>query len=137
MAVLIALLKILQWKFWVNDLTMEVYAGVLALFFLILGIWVTRKVSSPEIKEVVIEKEIKVETKTEVDAFKVQELGLTAREFEILQLISEGKTNKDIAEALFVTLSTIKTHVSNLYVKLDVKNRTQALAKAKEMSLLK
>lgn len=71
-----------------------------------------------------------------VDHKKIEELGLSQREMEVLQLISEGHSNVEIGERLFVSESTVKTHVSNLFVKLDVKRRTQAVTRAKELQIL-
>ena len=61
---------------------------------------------------------------------------LTDRELEVLSLIAEGMQNRQMAAALFVTLSTVKTHINNIYRKLDVSNRVQALARARELELL-
>lgn len=72
----------------------------------------------------------------EVDHDKIESLGLSKREYEILVKISEGLSNREIAEKLFVSESTIKSHASNLFVKLNVKRRTQAIQKAKEWNIL-
>ncbi len=61
---------------------------------------------------------------------------LRERELEVLALIAAGNSNKEIARKLFVSMSTVKTHVNNLYRKLDARSRTQALARAREMGLL-
>ncbi|MBO6761492.1 MAG: response regulator transcription factor, partial [Roseivirga sp.] len=62
--------------------------------------------------------------------------GLTEREMEVLHHIAEGCSNIEIGEKLFVSENTIKTHVSNLFVKLDVKRRTQAVTRAKELRII-
>jgi ATP/maltotriose-dependent transcriptional regulator MalT len=64
------------------------------------------------------------------------ELELSKRELEVLTLMAEGFSNQEIAERLFVSLSTVKTHNQNLFVKLDVKRRTQAIEKGKRLSLI-
>jgi len=80
--------------------------------------------------------EVKAKPEIEIDLKKIEELALSDREMEVLQLISEGMSNKEIGEKLFLSESTIKTHVSNLFVKLDVKRRTQAVSKAKEVKII-
>jgi DNA-binding NarL/FixJ family response regulator len=59
--------------------------------------------------------------------------GLTNKELDILELIIEGKTNKEIAAQNFVEMSTIKTHINNLYAKLEVNNRREVINKYKNM----
>lgn len=76
------------------------------------------------------------EAAEKVDQGKIEKLGITSRELEVLQLIQEGLSNKEIAERLFVSEATVKSHVSNLLVKLDAKRRTQAMANALEWSVL-
>jgi ATP/maltotriose-dependent transcriptional regulator MalT len=61
---------------------------------------------------------------------------LSERELEVLQLIAAGKTNRRIATELFVSVGTVKTHINNVYRKLDAHSRTQALARARELNLL-
>jgi LuxR family maltose regulon positive regulatory protein len=61
---------------------------------------------------------------------------LSARELEVLQLIAAGLSNREIAEELIVAVSTVKTHIRNIYGKLDVSSRTQALVKARELKLI-
>lgn len=80
--------------------------------------------------------EVAVEPVVEIDTQKIQELELSKREMEVLALISQGMSNQEIANSLFVSESTIKTHVSNIFVKLDVKRRTQAVIKAKELKII-
>lgn len=71
-----------------------------------------------------------------VDSNKIAQLGLSKREYEVLQEISIGLSNREIADKLFVSESTIKTHVSNILVKLDAKRRTQAIQRAKEFQII-
>lgn len=82
------------------------------------------------------DKIIEVAPKTAIDEDKIEALGLSEREMEVLQLIADGLSNKQIGEKLFVSESTIKTHVSNLFVKLDVKRRTQAVTQAKTWRII-
>ncbi len=61
---------------------------------------------------------------------------LTERELEILVLMADGLTNQDIADRLFISINTVKTHAKNIYSKLDVRNRAQAIVRAAEAGLL-
>lgn len=80
--------------------------------------------------------EVPVAPSLEIDAQKIAELELSKREMEVLQLISQGMSNQEIADTLFLSESTIKTHVSNIFVKLDVKRRTQAVIEAKALNII-
>jgi len=61
---------------------------------------------------------------------------LSARELEVLRLIVAGMSNREIAEELFIAESTVKTHINNIYGKLEVQSRTRAIARANELNLL-
>ena len=71
-----------------------------------------------------------------INEMELKKLNLTTREYEVLQLVVKGHSNSDIAEILFLSLSTVKTHVSNLYVKMHVKRRGQAIEKAKRLRIV-
>lgn len=101
-------------------------AGIALLFFFI-GLYLNKKNSS--IDSSLSDKDV-------IDRKKIEELGLSNREYEILVEIAKGLSNKEIGDALFVSESTVKTHVSNLFTKLDVQRRTQAIKKAKEMQII-
>jgi len=113
-------------------------AGI-GLFFLIIGIYISRKLFRKEItKEVILEKEVIVEViaPTTIDEKRLEKLGLSKREYEILQLINDGLSNQQIADKLYVSENTIKKHVSSLFLKMDVERRTEAVRKAKEMRII-
>ena len=136
--ILVFVLKWLQWKFLIVDNSIDIYIGLLAVFFTVLGIWVASQNTKTKVQTVVIEKEVFV---TAPEAFvineaEVKKLNLTTREYEVLQLIARGNSNTEIAENLFLSVSTIKTHVSNLFIKMDVKSRTQAIEKAKRLKII-
>ncbi|MBL7864664.1 MAG: response regulator transcription factor, partial [Cyclobacteriaceae bacterium] len=61
---------------------------------------------------------------------------ISKREHEVLELIARGHSNQEIADKLFVSVNTIKTHLSNLFLKLEVSRRTQAIQKAKDLRLI-
>lgn len=138
LAALVLLLKWLQWRFLIADNSIDVYIGLIALFFTGLGVWIATQISKPSVTTVVVEKEIFVPQvdSNSVNEYLVEKLALTKREHEVLQLLSDGLSNGEIANRLFLSLSTIKTHVSRLYVKLDVKNRGQAINKAKKLNIV-
>ena len=128
MAALIGLLKFIEYRYLVRDLSAEVYIGVVAVFFTALGIWVGLKLTrKPETG-----KTVPTESTTAI----LNKYKLSKRELEVLTLIAQGHSNKEIAEALFLSTNTIKTHSSNIFSKLDVKRRTQAVQKAIEVGIL-
>lgn len=88
----------------------------------------------PKVKEVVVERKFP-ETHA-INEAELATLNLSSREYEVLQLLAKGYSNSDIADALFLSISTVKTHVSNLYSKMDVKSRTQATEKAKRLKII-
>lgn len=93
---------------------------------MVLGAWVMHNFQQRKLEKENAKKEI----------VPVPELGLSQREMEVLELMSQGFTNQQIADKLLLSIHTIKTHGSNLFVKLDVRNRTQALIRAKELEIL-
>jgi NarL family two-component system response regulator LiaR len=128
LAALVGVLKVIEYSFFVRDLSLEVYLGLVALFFTGLGIWaglrLTRRKVIPAPQEF---------TLNEVD---LQRLGISKREYEVLELIALGLSNQEIAERLFVSVNTIKTHSSHLFMKLEARRRTEAIRRAKELRLL-
>ncbi|MFT3824304.1 MAG: response regulator transcription factor [Chitinophagaceae bacterium] len=138
MAALLLLLKWLELRFVIIDHAFEIYIGAIALVFTGLGIWLALKLSKP--KTVVVEKEVYIrqdpDTTFTPNDQEIEKLGISTRELEVLQLMAEGLSNQEIAEKLFVSLNTIKTHSSNLFVKLDVKRRTQAVDTAKKLRII-
>lgn len=139
LAVIMLLLKWLEWRFLIIDHSFEVYIGAIALIFTVLGIWLARKLTKPKTETIIIEKEVyvvKPAGQFSPDEKILQKFGISKRECEVLELMSEGLSNQEIADKLFVSLNTVKTHSSNLFLKLDVKRRTQAIEKGKRVGLL-
>lgn len=130
--VLIALLKIIEYKHFVHEYPSEIYGGLVALIFTALGIYFGLRWTRA--KEVVVIRE--VPARFVLDAAKLKEVGLTAREHEILGLIAEGLSNREIGERLFVSENTVKTHSSRLFEKMQVNRRVQAVQKGKELGLI-
>lgn len=138
LAFLLFLLKWLELRFIIFHHSFEIYIGFIAVIFTALGIWLALKLSKPKIETVVVEKEVYV-NRTEnfsLNTSLVSQLELSKRELEILGLLAQGHSNQEIAEKLFVSISTVKTHNQNLFEKLDVKRRTQAVEKAKRLQLI-
>jgi two-component system, NarL family, response regulator LiaR len=132
---LIIVLKLIEYRFLVMERSLEIYGGLIALLFASVGIWLGLKLTKT--KETVVVREVPVPVREFVlDQARLQQLGITAREFEILELIAVGMSNREIAERLFVSENTVKTHSSRLFDKLSAKRRTQAVQIAKELRLI-
>lgn len=137
LAFLLFFLKWIELRFIIINHAFEIYIGLIALLFTGLGIWLALKLTKPKIETQIIEKEISARgTDFIINEEAMNELGISKRELEVLQLMAEGLSNQEIAERLFVSLNTIKTHTSNLFEKLEVKRRTQAVEKAKRLNLI-
>lgn len=138
LAVLLFLLTWLKIKFIMIEHSFEIYAGAIALVFMVLGIFIAVKLTTPKVQTITIGKEvfIKDETHFIFNSAEMEKLGLSKRELEVLQLMAEGLSNQEIADRIFVSLNTIKTHSSKVFEKLDVKRRTQAVEKAKRLKLI-
>jgi DNA-binding CsgD family transcriptional regulator len=128
MAVLTLILQLVQYRFLIGSLDRDVYTTVIATLFTAVGIWVGYNLIKP--------KKPKEIPPGEIDQEMLESLKLNDREYEVLNLIAQGHTNKQIADQLFLALPTIKTHTSNLYSKLDVNNRTQAVHKARVIRII-
>lgn len=137
MAILAFVLKWLQWKLLIQDNAIDIYIGLIAVFFTTLGVWIATQLLKPKIQTVIVEKEVHppVPIEDSINERELEKLKLSAREYEVLQLLTQGYSNAEIAESLFLSLSTIKTHVSNLFIKMEVKSRTQAIEKAKRLKI--
>lgn len=138
LALLLFLLRWLELRFIIFDHAFELYIGFIALIFTGLGIWLALKLSRPKVKTIVVEKEVFVNKREDfvLDEKRVAQLDLSKRELEILNLLAEGYSNQEIAEKLFVSLSTVKTHNQNLFDKLEVKRRIQAVEKGRRLSII-
>ncbi len=135
LALLMIALKSIEYRYMLRDLSTEFYVTLVALLFTSVGIWVGLKLRGENAS--LIEKVPTDEIESEkLKAEQLAETGISQREYEVLQLMAGGHTNQEIADQLFISLNTVKTHSSNLFAKLDVKRRTQAVQKAKELALL-
>jgi len=134
--VLVALLKMVEYRFLVLEHSLEIYGGIVAALFAGLGIWLGLKLTRTRETVVVREVEVPVAGPFVRNTARVEELGITPRELEILEAIAAGLSNREIAERLFVSENTVKTHAARLFDKLSARRRTQAVQRAKEAGLI-
>jgi DNA-binding CsgD family transcriptional regulator len=131
---LIVLLKLVEYRFLVVQHSIEIYGGLVALLFAGLGIWLGLKLTGK--RETIIVREVPAAQSFTLNEIRLRELGITRRELEILELIARGLSNREIAERLFVSENTVKTHSSRLFDKLSARRRTQAVQLGKEFGLI-
>ncbi|HEX8268310.1 MAG TPA: LuxR C-terminal-related transcriptional regulator [Flavobacterium sp.] len=137
MAFLLIVLKYLELKLVFIDHAFEVYVGSIAIIFTALGIWLAQKLTSPKTEKVFIDRHIHIASDEFVfDQAACSRLNISKRELEVLRLVARGCSNGEIAAELFVSMNTVKTHITNLFSKLDVRRRTQAVEKAKQLRLI-
>lgn len=122
---LLVLLQLGKYSLVMNASAAEWIMAVVALLFFGIGVVINRRTQKKETLNL-----------GAADPDQLQNLGISNREYEVLLLVAKGCSNKEIADQLFVTESTIKTHVSNILVKLDAKRRTEALVRARELKLI-
>jgi len=134
---LIAALKWMEYRFLVIEHSFEIYGGLIAVTFAVLGIWLGLKLTRPpRHSPLVAQPPSKPLTPFVPDGKKREHLGITPREMDILELIAQGLSNREIAEKLFVSENTVKTHSSRVLGKLGARRRTQAVQLGKELGLL-
>jgi NarL family two-component system response regulator LiaR len=142
--VLIAILKLVEYRFLVIEHSLEIYGGIIAALFAAVGIWLGLKLTKT--RETVVVREVPVEVQVPVEVHvtgpfirndaRLEQLGITPRELNILEAIAAGLSNREIAEQLFVSENTVKTHAARLFEKLSAQRRTQAVQRAKEAGLI-
>jgi NarL family two-component system response regulator LiaR len=128
LAALTGILKFIEYRYFVRDLSLEFYLGLVAILFAGLGVWAGLRLTRRKV--VIANPDFKLNEP------ELQRLGISKREYEVLELMAQGLSNQEIADKLFVSLNTVKTHSSNLFMKLDARRRTQAVRRAKEFGLL-
>jgi NarL family two-component system response regulator LiaR len=133
---LITLLKWTEYRFLVIEHSIEIYGGLIAATFAVLGIWLGLKLTGTRERIVVKEVPVPAGEPFVPDERKREGLGITPREMEILGLIATGLSNREIADRLFVSENTVKTHSSRLFDKLGAKRRTQAVQLGKTARLI-
>ncbi len=126
LGILLVGFQLMKFSYFTGDITVEIYLGLIAVTFLVIGLVVGRR--------------NRQRSEPLPEATPTSRMGiygeLSERELEVLQRVAEGETNREIAEGLFLSPDTIKSHVSNIYRKLDVNRRAQAVARAKELEII-
>ena len=135
---LIAGLQLVEYHFFIRTYSAPVYGGIVAAVFAAVGVALGLKLTKTRIEEKVVVKEVRIPVAGpfEQNLANLERLGITPRELEILGLIADGLSNREIAERLFVSENTVKTHSSRLFDKLNARRRTQAVQVAKEHGLI-
>lgn len=137
---LIAAMQAFHYRFLVVEHSIEIYAALIAAAFAAVGIWLGLTITGRPVivKEVPVEVPVSVAARVPfvADSARIAALGITKRELEVLQLIAEGLSTKEMAERLFVSENTVKTHTSRVLDKLGASRRTQAVQLAKSQGIL-
>lgn len=137
LAAMLLLMKWMEYQFLILDHALDLYIGGIAILFTALGVWLAIKLSKPEKETIIIEREVpapKVPFTPSDEA--VEQKGLSARELEVLQHMASGMSNAQIADKLFVSVSTVKTHSSRIFEKLEVSRRTEAVNVARKFGII-
>lgn len=133
LALLLILMKWIEYSYFIRDISLEVYMGIVGLTCLVLGIMLGRKVSR-ERQDAIAQPPMITDEPLTYPANN--RYNLSPREYEVLVLIAQGHSYQEIADQLHVSLSTIKSHTSNMFSKMDVQRRTQAVMMAQQKGLL-
>jgi NarL family two-component system response regulator LiaR len=136
LGLLIIGLKFAEYRFLIHSHSFEIYAALIALLFTAVGIWAGSKFVKK--KQVTVIKEVIVQAPSEfaVNENNLKHFNISKREHEVLTLMAQGLSNQEVADKLFVSLNTVKTHSSKLFEKLNVQRRTQAVQEAKKLGLV-
>lgn len=124
LAALALLVEWLDWRHATRELSTSLYVIAVALLFAGLGIWLGNRLAP------------RPRGPFERNEKAIASLGISPRECEVLDLLAEGCSNKLIARRMAISPNTVKTHVARLFEKLEAVNRTQAIAKARQLELV-
>jgi ATP/maltotriose-dependent transcriptional regulator MalT len=130
------LLKTTEYWFWVKLNAFDLYGILIALIFLGVGLWLGIRFNQKNKEKHTLKQENTEGVVIPIDEKMLEKLGISKREYEVLALLGTGMSNQEIADTLFISQNTVKTHTSRLFEKLDVKNRTHAILKSKELGII-
>lgn len=133
LATVLMIFKLIEYTYFSHRISLDTYLGIVAIIFLTVGLIVGKIFLQKQQAKIAATQEAST---VETSQAQAKEMGLSQRELEVLEFIAEGYSNQEIAEKLFVSINTIKTHITNIYSKLDVRRRTQAVSKAKELKII-
>ncbi len=108
-----------------HRMTPELYVAVIAIVFAGGGLWLGWKVATRRHGPVFARNDA-----------AVRSLGLTGQEMKVLDALASGRANKEIARSLGLSPNTVKTHLANLFAKLEVTTRTSAVTRARDLNLI-
>jgi DNA-binding NarL/FixJ family response regulator len=131
---LLILFQIGEINFIKGDVKLEVIVAIVAFIFFFVGLYFNYQAQKKAASKKISSDDI--HSKNKIDYEQLKKTGITQREHEVLLKMAEGLSNQEIASALFLSESTIKTHVSNILFKLDAKRRTQAIQIAKQLKIV-
>ena len=120
-----AALQWVEYRYLAHAFSFEIYLALVAIAFLALGAWAARQLTPRP-----------ASAQFQVNEAAIRSLGLTPRECEILRQLASGKSNKELARSLDISPNTVKTHIARLYDKLEVRNRVEAIEKARWLALI-
>ena len=118
-------LQWIEYRYLAHAFSFEIYLALVAVAFLTLGAWAARRLTPGQ-----------APASFEVNHAAIRSLGLTPRELEILEWLASGQSNKELARSLDISPNTVKTHIARLYAKLEVRNRVEAIEKARWLALI-
>lgn len=126
LAALLLILKTLEYKWLLQDISWQLYGLLIAVFFMALGVWFSSHLWSKQSSH----------KPFQVNQQAIHELQLSSRELVVLEKLAAGLSNQAIADELYVSINTVKTHLKNGFNKLEVSNRLQAINKLKALNII-
>jgi DNA-binding NarL/FixJ family response regulator len=133
---LLVLFKIAEVNFIKGDVKLEVIVAIAAVIFFFAGLYFNYQSGKKREEATPPKPAFEPGAESAIDYSQLKKTGLTQREHDVLVKMAAGLSNQEIAAALFLSESTIKTHVSSIFFKLDVKRRTQAVQVARELKIV-